>query len=275
MTETTEQKAYDHLRRKLALGVLAPGARVSAVATAREIGVSPTPVTQAIRRLEIEGLIDLVPHFGTFVKKPDLRDIEHLYDLRLALETHAVAKAAGRLSATDLAELEETCRTMEECQAECQRLAPARPVKPETLRRASLADLQFHTIIVRASSNPRIIKLMEDSHVLMRGMALFPKNPAAYWTENLRSTATGHREVYEAIRRGDRKAARKSLGTHLRESIKSVRAQYRATAGTSPEAAGASSVYNLLRQNVESEPADDRTSRRRSPHIRKPRGERS
>ena len=53
MPTTVEQKAYDHLRRKLALGTLPPGSRVSALATAREIGVSPTPVTQAIRRLQV------------------------------------------------------------------------------------------------------------------------------------------------------------------------------------------------------------------------------
>src|SRR4051812_50159165 len=119
MTVTTEKKAYEHLRRKLALGTLTPGSRVSAIAVAKEIGVSATPVTQAMRRLEFEGLIELVPHLGTFVKKPDPREIEELYDLRIALETHAIAKAIPRLTEQDLAELERCCQALLDERTHC------------------------------------------------------------------------------------------------------------------------------------------------------------
>ncbi len=266
MTETAEQKAYDHLRRKLFLGELSPGQRVSAVATAREIGASPTPVTQAIRRLEIEGLIDLVPHFGTFVKKPDLRDIEHLYDLRLALETHAVARAAGKLAPESLAELDACCQTTEQCAARCAKLAAGARVEPALLRQASLADLKLHTIIVRASRNPRIIKLLEDSQVLMRGMTLFPNQTAAYWTGNLRDGARDHRAIVDAVRRGDRKAARRAMSKHLRDSIIEARERFR-IATRDARSAGASSVYDVLRQ------AETPTSAPRSRNMRKARGE--
>src|SRR3954468_10203913 len=119
MRTTTEQKAYQHLRRKLVMGLLPPGSRVSAVATGKEMGLSAPPVAHAIRRLENEGLIELVPHLGTFVKRPDPREIEELYELRLALESFAVAKAVGRLSSRDLAELERVCQSLEESRQQC------------------------------------------------------------------------------------------------------------------------------------------------------------
>lgn len=245
MSQTTEKRAYDHLRRKLAGGSLPPGSRVSAVAMAREIGVSATPVTQAIRRLEIEGLIELVPHLGTFVKKPDWKEIEDLYDLRLALETHAVARAVGRLSDVDLAELEGTITILEEAVPYYLSLG-GRPVDADTLRRLALADLKFHVMIVHASGNRRIIKLMDDSHMLMRGMTMLTAESGDYQVDNLRDTAALHRRVLDAIRQGDRKAARKAMGRHLRDSIKEIR-KYSRREGSQPfPPEGVSSVYDML-----------------------------
>jgi DNA-binding GntR family transcriptional regulator len=253
VVQTTEKRAYDHLRRKLAGGSLPPGSRVSAVAMAKEIGVSATPVTQAIRRLEIEGLIELIPHLGTFVKKPDLREVEDLYDLRIALETHAVARAIGRLSEADLTELDAACRVIEDAIPHCRGVG-ARRIDAETLRLIALADLKFHATFVHASGNRRIIKLMEDSHLLMRGILTVGDGTGTYWAENLRTTAELHRGVLDAIRRADRRAARKAMTLHLRDSIREAR-NYLGLGGSRPDS-GASSVFDIVFATEPESPAD-------------------
>ena len=246
MTNTVEEQAYDHLRRKLTLGTLLPGTRVSALAMAKEIGVSPTPVTQAIRRLQIEGLVELVPHVGTFVKKPDPREIEELFELRIALEGFAVAKAVVRLTPHEVDDLERTCRTLEEIRTSCQELGEG-IIDADTVHRASLADLQFHRLIARASGNRRIVKLMDDSQILMRGMAVLPSS-GNFWAQNLTTTIALHREVLDAIRRRDRKAARKAIIRHLRDSIKETRSYFRHFGGGGTPANSATSVYDVLTQ---------------------------
>lgn len=271
MTITTEKKAYDHLRRKLALGALPPGSRVSAIAVAKEMGISATPVTQAIRRLEFEGLISLVPHLGTFVKKPSLHEIEELYDLRIALETHAISKAIPRLTAQDLAELEQSCQVLLDLLPHCQQLGQ-QPLDTETLARLALADLKFHTIIVHAAGNERIIKLMDDSHVLMRGMTMFAHDTGVKWAENVQSTYDLHRQMLDAILRRDRKAARQAVTKHLRDSIKVARAHFR-EAGDRRDTV-ASSVYDVLREAGEFDTLAPTTGKALRPQAPKPKEER-
>ena len=267
---TTEKRAYDHLRRKLALGALPPGSRIAAIAVAKEIGVSATPVTQAMRRLEFEGLIELVPHLGTFVKKPDLREIEELYDLRIALETHAIVKAIPRLREHDLAELERSCQALIDERPHCLKLGE-RPLDAATIARLALADLKFHTIIIHAAGNDRIIKLVDDAHVLMRGMAILTYETGSSWAANIDSTYELHRQMLDAIRRRDRKAARKAARKHIRDSMKEARAHFLKVGNTRfAPTAGATSVYDVLREAGEldtpsSPPAVTKKSSRKPP----------
>src|SRR5258708_6678592 len=108
-SDPLREHAYKHIHGKLLAGEMPAGHVVSEHSLAREIGISRTPVREAIRRLEQEGILEQVPRYGTIVRRPERRDLEELYQLREALEPYAVAQAAGRLGPQDLITLGKLC----------------------------------------------------------------------------------------------------------------------------------------------------------------------
>src|SRR5690554_6680547 len=110
---TQKQRAYDFIREKLIAGELHPGTRLSDVALSKEIGVSRTPVREAINQLASEDLVELVPHNGAFVKVPDEQELVELYDVRQLLETYAVTRAAAQINPGNLRKLEEMIDLMD------------------------------------------------------------------------------------------------------------------------------------------------------------------
>src|SRR5690606_31788629 len=133
MNTTQKQRAYQFLREKLIAGELNPGSRLSDLALAKEIGMSRTPVREAINQLASEDLVELVPHNGAFVKVPDEREVEELYDLRQLLETFAVERAAAQIGAENLQRLESLIESMDEIIAELAVLGEEKP--PAEIRR--------------------------------------------------------------------------------------------------------------------------------------------
>src|SRR5271169_1260355 len=90
--------AYEHIRKRLLSGDLAPGASLSPALLAKEIGISHTPVREAISQLESEGLVERLPRLGARVRLIDRRELEELFELRETLEADAAAWAAERIS---------------------------------------------------------------------------------------------------------------------------------------------------------------------------------
>src|ERR1700733_14697298 len=88
------ERAYLHIQRKIAVGELPAGSRVSELLLARELGISRTPIREALGQLVAEGLLDQTPSQGAEVVRLTRQDIIELYELREALEVHAVGKAA-------------------------------------------------------------------------------------------------------------------------------------------------------------------------------------
>ncbi|WP_375175111.1 GntR family transcriptional regulator [Pseudooceanicola sp.] len=99
------QSAYDRLREEIRAGVLAPGARLTETEIAARLEISRTPVREAIRRLEAEGLVDHLPRTGAVVRKLDYPEIMELYEMRVVLEATAARLAARAASAMEIEEL--------------------------------------------------------------------------------------------------------------------------------------------------------------------------
>lgn len=113
-TASLTQTVYRHLQDQLISGNLLTGSLVSEKKLAAELGVSRTPVGNAIKRLVAEGLMEQVPRYGTIVKAATRRDIEENYELREAIEPYAVRKAAGRITKPQLEQLSVLCRAIQE-----------------------------------------------------------------------------------------------------------------------------------------------------------------
>src|SRR5690349_13215528 len=112
------QKAYEHLQEGVLSGRLRSGTVISEAALAKELGISRTPVGEAIRQLVREGLVEQVPRYGTIVRSIDRQELTDLYEMREALESFAAAKAAEHITEPMLNRLQQYVEVMKRIEDE-------------------------------------------------------------------------------------------------------------------------------------------------------------
>jgi DNA-binding GntR family transcriptional regulator len=229
MKLTQRENAYRHIRNKVATGMFSAGERIYPAELAKEIGTSLIPVREAIGQLQSEGLIVHKPRRGIFVKEIERRDLVDLIEFRTTLECAAAAAAAKRINAAQLEELGERWRDIQKAAAPFD-VPPGTALDNigELLKQWHLADLAFHMLLFRAAGNLRAIRAMEDMHVMMRMFGQRVDNPTV-WSQPAVHTEANlqvHREVYEAVRRHDAKAARRAMKTHMRRAGRNMLSRF-------------------------------------------------
>lgn len=211
-------QAYRHIQSQLLNGTLKAGQVISELTLARELGISRTPVREAIGQLQSEGLVEQVPRRGTVVRSVSRRDLVELYELREALESYAASRAAQRIGDEDLQRLQRCCQQMDRIADDLR--ASGRGQLDEAGMRSYLAlDMGFHMLLIRASGNGRIMKQVADSRLLARLLAQ-PRQ-----TNDLATLvdANGHhRGILAAVERHDPEAARQAMGGHIIAALRSV-----------------------------------------------------
>lgn len=208
------QRAYAHLQRKLISGELRSGSVISEQSLAAEIGISRTPVREAIRTLQQEGVLEQVPRFGTVVRKLDRRDLIELYELREAIEPFAVAQAASRATAADIRALRELCTEIANLILDLNQSKTPVLDTPQ-MRRLLTADLGFHLTLLRMSGNGRMVKIVSDSRLLT---GIFNSRRQAHTGLVLKTTLDQHDAILKAVEHGDRKQASSLMLQHIRHS---------------------------------------------------------
>jgi DNA-binding GntR family transcriptional regulator len=208
------QQAYQHIQRKILCGELPAGHVISENTLAREIGMSRTPIREAIRQLDQEGVLKQVPRYGTVVQRLSRRDLTELYELREALEPFAVAQAAGRVRPEDLRLLEKLC---DEIKAIADAMQKAKRDTPDVamMRRLLSADLGFHLVLLRSSGNRRMMKIVGDSRLLT---GIFGTPRQAHHLDVILATHRFHLRILKAVRTGDAEKASTAMATHIRAS---------------------------------------------------------
>ena len=215
-------QAYKHIHGKLLAGELPAGHVVSEHSLAREIGISRTPVREAIQRLEQEGILEQVPRYGTIVRRPERRDLEELYQLREALEPYAVGHAAGHLSTEDLNTLSKLCDEIRTIATGLKK-APRAGLDATLMRRVLSADLGFHMVLLRASGNRRLMKIIADSRMLTR---IFGTPRQEHDLAVLEETYRFHSEILEAVKKGHAEHAQQLMADHIRASTREALDSY-------------------------------------------------
>jgi DNA-binding GntR family transcriptional regulator len=208
------QRAYTFLQRKLINGELRSGSVVSEQSLASEIGISRTPVREAIRTLEQEGVLEQVPRFGTIVRKLERRDLIELYELREAIEPFAVAQAALHATAADIRALRELCAGISELILELGQTGADMLDEPQ-MRRHLTADLGFHLTLLRMSGNGRMGKIVSDSRLLT---GIFNSPRQAHTSSVLQTTLKQHEAILKAVERGDSARSSAFMLEHIRHS---------------------------------------------------------
>jgi DNA-binding GntR family transcriptional regulator len=214
-TKSLGEKAYLYIRGKILSGEFSPGTALSEASLARELGNSRGPLREAVRRLTGEGFLQQTPSGGSVVVDFSRRDVAELYELREALELYAVRKAADqKLRAEELETLEGLIREILLLRDELE-ASDESQLNANRMRRFIRTDLQFHTMLVRAAANSRILKAVTDTRVLLN---IFGIRRKGHDVAQLTQIHRHHRDILAAIVRHDSQEATRLLGEHIRLS---------------------------------------------------------
>jgi DNA-binding GntR family transcriptional regulator len=196
-------RAYEAIRGGILEGRFAAGSALREEQLATEIGVSRTPVREALHRLLADGLVNSVPNSGTFVSDLTEDDLHETFELRSMLEAYVARKAALRISEEQLAELEALADKME-------RLAPQDGDKLEDFGRL---NNDFHLLILQASGSRLLEPILAR---LITGVPLVPLKQYRLrrWV-NIERSNRQHREIIEALREHNAEWAGLRMQSHL------------------------------------------------------------
>jgi DNA-binding GntR family transcriptional regulator len=210
------RRVHATLRSRLLDGTLLPGTRLDYKQLAQELGVSTTPVREAVTQLASEGFVDLVPRLGAVVRSMNQNTAMELYEVREAIETYAALKAAERLSSRHLELLEQHMGTMKRVFEEFQKSGKA-SLDPSELDEFLDADLAFHKTVLLGSRNPALARTVEESQVQTR---IFFADRGIHEENRLLLACQQHAEILAALEKRDGPTASEAMRRHILTSLK-------------------------------------------------------
>ncbi len=190
---------FETLREAIIAGQLRPGERLMEVQIAEELGVSRTPVREAIRKLELEGFVIMVPRKGAYVSDMSIKDVTHVFEIRRALEGLAAELAAERMTEEELEELE---RILDRTAETTSRLDVTSTVDMDT---------GFHQILYEASRNERLSSML---YHLREQIQRF-RTQSLSRPGRLKRALVEHQGIVDALRRRDGELARQLVEEHI------------------------------------------------------------
>jgi DNA-binding GntR family transcriptional regulator len=193
--------ATEVIREAIIDGRLAPGERLKEEELARELGLSRTPIREALAVLQAEGLVDTAPNRGATVRAHDAEDLDDLYRLRALLEGYAAGRAATRMPPESVAELFASCERFEGLAD-----GDVAPLVKE--------NMHFHSTIVEAAASQRIANLVRK----VIELPLVYRSYIWYSPEQRRISAHFHRQIAVAIEARDADRAESLMKEHVFEA---------------------------------------------------------
>ncbi|ACV61155.1 transcriptional regulator, GntR family [Desulfofarcimen acetoxidans DSM 771] len=197
---------FESLREAIINGRLSPGERLMEIQLAEEMGVSRTPVREAIRKLELEGFVVMIPRKGAYVAGISIKDIANVFEVRAALEALAAGLAAERITEEELDELERYLVEISELR------------ESGNLDAIVEKDTMFHDVIYRASRNERLVQivthLQEQIHRFRTASLARPGRT--------RDALDEHKKLVEAISDRDVELAQKLAREHIENAENSM-----------------------------------------------------
>ena len=189
----------ESLRNAIKNGKLKPGERLMEVQLAEELGISRTPVREAIRKLEQEGYVIMLPRRGTYVSSVSVHDVQEIFEIRTALEKLSTGLAARRIENDELEQLQKLLTKIEGY------------IEKRDIDNIVKTDIEFHDLLYHVSRNERLSGIISN---LKEQLARFRTLSMSY-PGRLEETLEEHREMVEAIASGDVEAAREAAERHM------------------------------------------------------------
>jgi DNA-binding GntR family transcriptional regulator len=191
LTELT----YFHIKQHILDGSLEEGARLTEDTLAAQLGISKSPVREALNRLESDGLISIESRRGAYVRKFSHKEARDLYELRELLEVHAVGLA--KITPSFLAELAESIVRIKRNLDEGNRMAYVEE------------DIRFHNLIAAATANNELCRILENINqksVLCRSKT---------YRLSAATSRDCHDKIYQALQERNRELARQAMRDHI------------------------------------------------------------
>ncbi|MCR4934346.1 MAG: GntR family transcriptional regulator [Lachnospiraceae bacterium] len=197
---------FQTLRKAILTGELMPGERLMEIHLAQKLGVSRTPIREAIRKLELEGLVTNIPRRGAQVAEISERGLRDVLEVRRALDTFCAELACERISDEEKEALKEACKDFEDA------------VETKDATVIAKADVAFHDIIIGATGNERLVALLNNlAEQMYRYRFEYIKDVSQHG-----KLIEEHRVLMDAILKGNIIGARDAAREHIDNQEKSI-----------------------------------------------------
>ncbi|KNC17214.1 GntR family transcriptional regulator [Arthrobacter sp. RIT-PI-e] len=203
---TKNDYAYAEVRSRILTGELEPGSVISQARLAQELGVSTTPLREAIRRLAAEGMILLEAHRDARVSAVSAHEAKHLHEVRESVDPLAAGLAAER-------------RTEEQLELMGQALRQLTPLRSTTTLDALMAHREFHRAVYRASGNAILVDILEHLWDKSDRYRLIGLRARADSPDDSTRIEGEHEEILAAVTAGDSARAHDAMRLHVRHSF--------------------------------------------------------
>jgi len=194
------------IREAIINGTLKPRERLMEIQLAEELGVSRTPVREALRKLELEGFIVMLPRKGAYVADISFKDIADIFEIRAALESLAAGLAAERITDEELEELERNL------------VEKAEAIISNDLEKLVEVDTKFHETIYNASRNERLKTIINN----LREQIQRFRTTSLVYPGRMKQSLAEHRSIVEAIQSRDVQLARHLAQEHIENAENSM-----------------------------------------------------
>lgn len=197
---------FNTLRQAILRGELKPGERLMEIQLANKLGVSRTPIREAIRKLELEGLVLMIPRRGAEVAEITEKNLRDVLEVRSALEELAVQLACVRISYEGIESLKKAAKDFEAA------------LSSDDITKIAEADVAFHDIIYLATDNRRLIQLLNNLREQMY----------RYRVEHLKQKECHpqlleeHQDIIHAIEKREKDIAAKLTNQHINNQVTAV-----------------------------------------------------
>ena len=197
---------YETIRKKIILGQIEANASLVEEALAEEYQVSRTPVREALRKLEQDGLVDMIPRKGAYVNGLTLMDIEEILTVREALEGISAKMATELLSDQNIAVIEKALREADENKHQ---------QNPETVYSSGN---EIHNVILKVAGNGRVLSIVSNLQVQIQRLHML----SSLIPGRLERSSEEHWQILQAIKQRDGDLAEKRMREHIRSTKESL-----------------------------------------------------
>jgi len=210
---------YQELRSRIIDATFPPGQRLQVDELARQLGVSRTPVNEALNLLAAEGLVRIVPRRGTFVADLTIEDVMETYDVRLALELAAAEKLVHRATPEEIQQLREAAAavTADEDKAD---------IDIDVHVRRNFA---FHELFVQLSGNRKLLEIYRHLNAPIQ-TARIHYFRSSHWRQRLGQERDEHRAIIDALQRRDPQSLANAITAHIHRAKRSLTEDMKANA---------------------------------------------